>query len=335
MKIAFLIHSLEVNSCRYRVLQYVPFLKEQGVEVSIHFYQRTWQSKMKLYRTLKQYDILYIHRKLFSPLEFWYLRREAKRIVYDIDDALMYRSSGRGDATSSSRRMKFAFMMKRVDFIVAGNQFLKSEVLSYNPHVTVLPTSLDLSRYSCKEYHDQVDPMTIGWLGSGSTLKYLRNLMPTLEGLFEKCPHFQLKIVCDQFLDSSKVPVIKKKWSSEEEEKDLKSFDIGVMPLSDDLWSQGKCGLKILQYFGVGIPVVCTPVGINRDIVEDGISGFWASDGKQWEDRLSRLMQEKSLRRQMGMKGRRTVEEGYCLDVNAPRLHNLLQYVLHGEDRRP
>jgi glycosyltransferase involved in cell wall biosynthesis len=290
---------------------------------------------MELYRTLSQYDLLYIHRKLFSPVEFWYLRRKAKKIVYDIDDALMYRSSGKETASSPSRRMKFAFMTRRVDFIVAGNQFLKSEVLSYNPQVAVLPTSLDLSLYSCKQDHDQTGPMTIGWLGTSSTLKYLRNLMPTLEGLYERYPHFRLKVVCDQFPDSSILPVVKKKWSSEEEEKDLKSFDIGVMPLSDDLWSQGKCGLKILQYFGVGIPAVCTPVGINRDIVEDGINGFWASDGKQWEDRLLKLMQERSLRREMGIRGRRTVEEGYCLDVNAPRLHDLLHRVLHGEDRHP
>jgi len=333
MKIAFLIHSLEVNSCRYRVLQYLPYLKERGVEVSVLFYQRTWQSKRELYRTLKQYDILYIHRKLFSPVEFWYLHKKARKIVYDIDDALMYRSSGKGEAYSSSRRMKFAFMMKRIDFIIAGNQFLKMQVLSYNPRVAVLPTSIDLSRYSCKEYHDKTDPITIGWLGSSSTLKYLSNLMPTLEGLYKTYPHFQLKIVCDQFLDSSVLPVIKRKWSSEAEEEDLKSFDIGVMPLSDDLWSQGKCGLKILQYFGAGIPVVCAPVGINRDIVEDGINGYWARDERQWEDGLLKLMKEKTLREEMGIRGRRTVEEGYSLEVNAPRLLNLLHRVVYGEDR--
>jgi glycosyltransferase involved in cell wall biosynthesis len=335
MKIAFLIHSLEVNSCRYRVLQYIPYLEERGAKVSIFFYQRTWRSKIRLYDTLGQYDILYVHRKLFSPLEFWYLRRKAGKLAYDIDDALMYRSSGKGRATSPSRRMKFAFMMKRVDLVVAGNQFLKSEVLSYNPHVAVLPTSIDLSQYSCKEYDDKTDPVTIGWLGSSSTLKYLRSLMPTLEGLYKTYPYFQLKIVCDQFLESSVLPVIKQKWSSEAEEEDLKSFDIGVMPLSDDLWSQGKCGLKILQYFGVGIPVVCTPVGVNRDIVEDGVNGFWARDEKQWADRLLNLMREKTLRKEMGIKGRRTVEEGYSLDVNAPRLLALLHHVVYGEDRLP
>jgi glycosyltransferase involved in cell wall biosynthesis len=327
MKVAFLIHSLEVNSCRYRVLQYLPYLKEAGIEVAVHFYQRTWRDKLRFYNTLGHYDIFYIHRKLFPPLEFAYIRRKAKKIIYDFDDAIMYRSSSAKNAYSLSRRIKFAFMMKRVDFIIAGNNFLKSEVLPYNPQVEVIPTSIDLSRYTTKEPSRQKGPVIVGWLGSSSTLKYLRNFMPTLERLYRRYPHFQLKIVCDRFPDDIKVPVIKKQWSAETEEADLKSFDIGVMPLSDDLWSRGKCGLKILQYFSVGVPAVCTPVGINRDIVQDSINGFWAQDERQWEDRLLTLIREKELRREMGLVGRKTVENLYAVEVNAPRLLGILKKV--------
>jgi glycosyltransferase involved in cell wall biosynthesis len=219
-------------------------------------------------------------------------------------------------------------MMKRVDFVIAGNQFLKSEVLPYNSNVSVIPTSIDLSRYTVKNNILKESPFTIGWLGSSSTLKYLRNLMPTLENLYQRFPNFQLKIVCDQFLDNPQVPVIKKRWSPDEEEADLKSFDIGLMPLSTDLWSQGKCGLKIIQYFSVGVPVVCTPVGINRDIVEDGVNGFWAQNGDQWEDRLLKLIREEGLRKEMGFKGRKKVEEGYSLEVNAPQILDVFKKVL-------
>ncbi len=328
MKVAFLIHSLEVNSCRYRVLQYLPYLKERGVEVSIHFYKRRWTEKLKFYHTLDRYDILYIHRKLFSPVEFWYLHRKAKKIIYDFDDALMYRSSGSENPYSLSRRNKFVYMMKRVDFVIAGNQFLKSEVLPHNSKVMVIPTSINLSRYTFKEYFCREGSLTIGWLGSSSTLKYLKALMPIFENLYQRCPHFQVKIVCDQFLDSSKVPVTKKRWSLEEEEADLKSFDIGVMPLSNDLWSKGKCGLKILQYQSVGIPVVCTPVGINRDIVEDGVNGFWAEDGDAWEDRILKLIRDEGLRREMGLEGRKIVENDYSLHINAPKMVEVFKKVL-------
>jgi glycosyltransferase involved in cell wall biosynthesis len=328
MKVAFLIHSLEVSSCRYRVLQYLPYLKEQGVDGSIHVYKRKWKDKLNFYNTLGQYDIFYILRKLFSPFEFWYIHQMAKKIIYDFDDALMYRSSGSKSPFSLSRRIKFAYMMKRVDYVIAGNQFLKSEVFPYNPNVEVIPTSIDLSRYSLKEHFSKDGPITIGWLGSSSTLKYLKSLIPTFEKIYKKYPNIQLKIVCDEFLDGLRIPLIKKRWSSDKEEADLKSFDIGLMPLFDDLWSQGKCGLKILQYYSAGIPVVCTPVGINRDIVEDGVNGFWAQNEDQWGNRLLKLIQEDGLRKEMGLRGREKVEECYSLEVNAPRLFSVLKKVM-------
>jgi len=327
MKVAFLIHSLEVNSCRYRILQYLPYLKEKGVDVSTHFYKRNWVDKLKFYNTLGQYEILYVHRRLFPPLEFWYLRKKAKNIIYDFDDAVMYRSSSSTNPYSRSRRIKFAYMMKRVDFAVAGNQFLKSEVLRYQTRVEVIPTSIELSRYRMKESYQPRGPLTVGWLGASSTLKYLKILMPALETLYQAYPHFQLKIVSDQFLHTERLPVIKKRWSAEEEQSDLKSFDIGVMPLSDDLWSRGKCGLKLLQYYGVGLPAVCTPVGVNRDIVEHGVNGFWARTPEEWTFHLKKLMEEEALRKEMGSKGRKKVEAGYSYEVNAPKILQVLRTV--------
>ncbi len=332
-KVAFLIHSLEVNGCRYRVLQYVPYLREHGLDVSVHLYKRPWLDKTSFFKALNQYDILYIHRKLFLPTEFWYIRKKAKRVVYDFDDAVMYRSSSSKTAYSFSRRLKFAYMMKRIDFAVAGNQFLKSEVLPYNPNAEIVPTTIDLSRYTLKEELRPEGPITIGWMGGGSTLKYLRLLIPPLERAYQKFPKFRLKIVCSDFLDFPTVPVVKKQWSAEEEVADLKSFDIGIMPLADDLWSRGKCGLKILQYYGVGVPVVCTPVGVNREMVEDGVSGFWAEDEDQWEDRLLRLMKEERLRKEMGRKGRKRVEQAYTLEGNAPRILAILKSVSAPEKR--
>ena len=239
----------------------------------------------------------------------------------------MYRSSGSKSPYSFSRRARFAYMMKRVDFVIAGNQFLQSEVLPYTANVEVIPTSIDLSRYSLKGGFRLEGPMIIGWLGSSSTLKFLKSLLPTFEKLYQEYPHFQLKMVCDHFLESEHVPMIKKRWSSEEEESDLKSFDIGIMPLSNDLWSRGKCGLKILQYYSVGIPVICSPVGVNRDLVEDGVNGFWARDEEEWKKSILKLIKEEGLRKEMGMKGRKTVERAYSLEVNAPRILDLLSKV--------
>lgn len=330
MKVAFLVHSPEVSGCRYRVLQYLPHLKEQGVEATVYYYGMRGLSRFGFYRGLDRYDVLYLHRKLFSPLEFWYIRKKARRMVFDFDDALMYRSSGSKNPHSSSRRSKFSRTAKGVDWVIAGNEFLKSETLPFQPNVTVVPTSIDLSRYKMKEVSRGREGVIIGWMGSASTLKYLKHLMPALERVARRCPQVRLKIVCDQFLESSVLKVLKKRWSSEEEISDLQSFDMGIMPLSDDPWSRGKCALKILQYFGVGIPVVCSPVGMNRDVVEDGVNGFWASTAEEWEDRLVRLVEAEELRWQMGLRGRQTVERGYTVDVNAPRILKVLRDVASG-----
>jgi glycosyltransferase involved in cell wall biosynthesis len=327
MKVAFLIHNTEAPSCRYRVLQYFPYLKQQGTEVSTHLFRHNLMDKWKFYATLGEYDLIFIQRKLFHPVDFWYIRRKAKKIVYDFDDAVMYRSAKSKNPHSFSRRIKFARMMKRADLIIAGNEFLKTKALPHNSNVVVIPTSIDLSQYSLKEDLHHGGQITIGWLGSRSSLRYLRSLLPTFENIFKKYPNIQLKIVCSEFLDSPHLPIIKKPWSWEEEEEDLKSFDIGVMPLSNDLWSKGKCGLKILQYFSVGIPTICTPVGMNKDIVEEGVNGFWATTTEEWEEKLSILIENPTLREKMGKEGRDKVLEEYSLQASAPRLFAILKQV--------
>ena len=328
MKVAFLVRSMEDSSSRYRALQYVPFLKEKGVDVSVLCHQRRWGDKLKLYNSMDRYDIVVIFRKRFTPIEFWYIRRKARKIIYDLDDAVMYRDSGSASPRSFSRRLRFSYMMRRVDAVIAGNDFLKSEVLRYNDRVVTIPTTIDLSRYSMKGTDGSGNHMTIGWIGSNSTLEYLKLVIPAIERIYQRHPDVRFKIVCETFLDNLTVPVIKKRWTSEEEGADLRSFDIGVMPLEDDLWSRGKCALKILQYYGVGLPVVCSPVGTNREIVKDGINGFWARDEKEWEEKLETLIEKEDLRREMGARGRSVVEQEYSLEVNAPHLLAVLKEVM-------
>lgn len=295
-----------------------------GLDVSTHLFKHTYPDKLSFYGSLGEYDILFIQRKLFPPVEFLYIRRKAKKIIYDFDDAIMYRSPKSKNPYSLSRRVKFAFMMKRMDGVIAGNQFLKSKVLPYHSRVAIIPTSIDLSQYTLKEEFEHSGPVTIGWLGSRSSLRFLKTLIPVFENIFKKQTNVRVKIVCSEFIDSERVPIIKKHWSLAEEVEDLKSFDIGVMPLADNVWSKGKCGLKILQYNSVGVPAVCTPVGINREIVKDGVNGFWAQDEDQWNDRLLTLIHGREMRKEMGLRGRERVEKNYSLDANAPRLFSFL-----------
>jgi glycosyltransferase involved in cell wall biosynthesis len=221
-------------------------------------------------------------------------------------------------------------MVKGSDVVTVGNQFLKNQVLKVDPEkrVFVIPTSIDTNLYPKKKKISNNEEVILGWIGTKGNLKYLKKLEPVFETIRRRFPRVKLKIVSNDFYDSLHLPVIKKPWKLEDENEDLISFDVGLMPLDDDLWSRGKCGLKIIQYLSVGVPVVCTPVGINSDIVKDGENGFWASNHRAWVDRLSTLIQNQELRHRMGLKGIETVEQEYCLTVTSEKFFGVLQSLL-------
>jgi glycosyltransferase involved in cell wall biosynthesis len=221
-------------------------------------------------------------------------------------------------------------MVKGSDVVTVGNQFLKNEVLKVDRQkkVFVIPTCIDMSLYPHKKEVSSRHEIVLGWIGTKGNLRYLRKLEPVFETLGQRFPQVKLKIVSNDFCDFPRIPVIKKLWSLEDENEDLVSFDIGLMPLNDDPWSKGKCGLKIVQYLSVGVPVVCTPVGINSDIIQHGENGFWAAEHREWVECLSTLIQNPDLRRRMGLKGIETVERGYSLTVTAEKFLGVLQGLL-------
>ena len=274
-----------------------------------------------------------IQRRLLSPLEFYWIRRRSAKIIFDLDDAVMYRSSSSDRPHSFSRRCKFRWMVKGSDAVIVGNEFLKEEVLKVDrkKKVFLIPTPIDTSLYPEKKSVSESPEVILGWIGTKGNLKYLRMLESVFENLAKRFPNLRLKIVSNDFYDSSFLPVIKKPWRLEDENQDLISFDIGLMPLQDDLWSKGKCGLKIIQYLSVGVPVVCSPVGINGDIVKDGRNGFWATSPQEWVDRLATLISNPALRLKMGREGIETVEKGYSLSVNSEKFFQVLQSLSRGK----
>lgn len=328
MKVLFLIQGHSVAASRYRVLQYLPYLESMGVKATVSTYPRTLKANIQFFKNLSQYDIVFLQRKRFNQPRLGLLRRRAKRIVYDFDDAVMYRNSKAKDPISLTRRRRFAQMIRASDFVIAGNKFLRGEVLPFNSNVEVIPSPIDHKRYSPKDYTILKERVTIGWIGDHGSIHYLENMRPIFERLGRQYSHVELKIVCDTFFDCEHMKVIKKYWSSEEEVSDLQSFDIGLMPLIDDPWSWGKCGLKILQYQGVGVPVVCTPVGINRDLVEDGANGLYAMTSEEWEEEISVLIEDSKLRERMGKNGRKRVLEEYTVQSCAPHLFSILKRVM-------
>jgi glycosyltransferase involved in cell wall biosynthesis len=332
MRVIFLTHSSDQGH-RFRVEQYFPYLIAHQVEPKWQPLSGSWRERFMLYKQLPSFDVICIQRRLLSPIEFCWIRRRSSKILFDLDDAIMYRSSSSPYPHSLSRRLKFRWMVKGSDVVTVGNQFLKNEVLKVDrkKKVFVIPTSIDMDLYPQKKKISNHPEIVLGWIGTKGNLKYLKKLVPVLETVRQRFPQVKLKIVSNDFFDSPHLPIIKKPWKLEDENADLISFDIGLMPLNDDLWSQGKCGLKIVQYLSVGLPVVCTPVGINSDIIQNGENGFWAANNQEWIDRLSTLIQNPDLRYQMGLKGIEKVEKEYSLAVTSEKYLQVLQSLGRGE----
>ena len=321
MKVIFLTHH-SLQGHRFRVECYFPYLNAHKVETTWQPMPQSLGGRWELYRELPRYDVVLIQRRLLSPFEFNHIRRRAKRIVFDVDDAVMFRSSSSPQQRSWSRMWKFKYMAMKSDAVIVGNQFLREQVLQHvDPDkVTLIPTAIDTSFYPKKKEPSRDGHTILGWIGTRSTLKYLRDLDAVFGSLGKRFDGIGLKIVCDEFYDFPTIPVIKKQWSLEEENDDLVSFDIGLMPLRDDLWARGKCGLKIIQYQCVGLPVVCTPVGANRDIIRDGYNGFWATSIEEWVAKLSILIEREDLRREMGTHGMEMVEREFSIGVTSKKL---------------
>ena len=324
MNIIFLVNSQNGASTRYRVDQYLPYFREKNWDYQRFVVPGNLKERISLFRSLKKFDIVFLQKRLLGWFSNYLLRKNSKILVFDYDDSIMFRDSNKYKFYSIKRRKRFKTIIKLSDIIIAGNDYLKNQAIRYNKNVFTVPTPIDLKRYQPKIYTQNYNHIILGWIGSKSTIFYLEQIKNILDCIFLKYPNIRLKIVADSFLECNKIPVIKKKWKYEDEINDLHSFDIGLNPLTDDPWSRGKCGFKLLQYMAIGIPSVYSKVGVNKEIIKNGENGFLANDEKSWFENISNLINNLNLRKKVGKQAIETVREYYSLELWASRLLEIL-----------
>ncbi len=324
MDVLFLIRGREHPASRYRVLQYLDPLAQGGVRAEVRDFPHSGAEWRALDPILARRPVLFVQKKRLGPLRLWGLRRRGVRILYDLDDAVMFQSSRHDSPDSFGRTLRFRWMARGSHGVVAGSWYLAGLAREHNPHVWVVPTSIDVSKYPPRTGGG---PITLGWIGGKKSLVFLKALAPVFERVARECPDVRLKIVCNDFFDCPPMPVIKKPWSEAEEGEDVRSFDIGLAPLPDDPWSRGKCATKLLQCMAAAVPCVASPVGSHEEIVTDGENGLFARSHDDWAGAIMRLIRDRPLADRLGAAGRRRVEEAYSLAANAPRLLDILREV--------
>jgi glycosyltransferase involved in cell wall biosynthesis len=280
-----------------------------------------------------RYDLVVIHRRILPvwlPFARYLLRRIRKPIVYDFDDAVFLTDNRGGvlEEVSSllGQSKQVAEILRCSSAVIAGNEALEAYALSFNSNVHVLPTPVDSETYRSEEEAESRDGLAIGWIGSHTTSQYLNFLDDAFRRLLEKYPNLEIHVMGGSYeLRGYEDRVRNIPWRLEDEYKVLQTFDVGVMPLKDDVWERYKCGFKALLYMSMNIPVVCSPVGVNKKIVDDGLSGFLAKTTEEWFDKISILLEDSDLRRRVGREGRKTVEAHYSVLGNEEGFYSILQ----------
>ncbi len=334
-------------SSRLRFIQFAPYLAEAGIDVQIEpllgadYLDDLYCGRGRSYRRLAgrylhrvgmlfgepRPDILWIEKELLPGLPY---RFEAALIgsripyVLDLDDAIFHNYDlGRTPLTRWLLGDKIDRLMRHAHTVVVGNAYLAERARAAGARdVQVIPTVIDGERYGVAK-PSSTGPLTIGWIGSPVTFKYVKTLLPVLEEVCRRTGGRLLLIGA-----GPDVPIVSwinaVPWSEEDEVTRLASIDIGIMPIPDGLWERGKCGYKLIQYMACGKPVVASQVGANVEIVEEGVQGFLATDSEAWLERLERLASDAALRQRMGMAGLERARKLYTIQAVVPRLAQVL-----------
>jgi glycosyltransferase involved in cell wall biosynthesis len=315
--------------CRYRIAALRRRLENHGHRLELRPLPHGPWEWIRLGQALRRAEAVILQRKLLQGWQRRLVRQAARVLVYDFDDAVLYRDSYAVRGLHSGTRMRrFAATVQTADIVVAGNEFLREQAAQFTDgsRVRVVPTCVEPSAYR-PAGHTRSAGVRLVWIGSSSTLKGLERAAPILERIGTRWPGANLHLVCDRELALRHLPVLFCPWSEEGEKEVLPAADVGISWMPDDLWSRGKCGLKVLQYLAAGLPVVANPVGVHRDMVRPGETGYLAETPEQWTEAVGKLAADAALRRQMGQAGRALVERDYSVDVAASRWLALLSEV--------
>lgn len=349
MKVLFLTkYSSAGASSRYRTFQYLPKLEQSGVvcKVSPLFddaylsnkYRYGSGTKSDMLRGLARriqaimtawrYDLVVVEKEFlpyFPALFEWIFTLFGGRYIVDYDDALFHQyDKHRNPLVRKLLGSKISTVMRLSQMVITGNTYLANYAkLAGAKRVEIIPTVIDLDRYSVRSKKTESEVLTIGWIGSPTTAIYLQEIASVLANVCRD-GIARVQLIGSGSVELAEIEPEILQWNDKTEAQLMHGFDVGIMPLPDESWARGKCGFKLIQYMACGLPVIASPVGVNSQIVEDGVNGFLAGNDQEWEEAIGRLAADKVLRKKMGKRGRAKVVSEYSLQVQAPRLVSLI-----------
>ena len=340
-KILFLAHHRFDRSPgqRYRFEQFFDFLENNGIQCNLAniinendekylYHSKNILKKLKIgiksffrrwkhLKDIESFDLVVIYREVIptkSILFENYISKKNIPMVFDFDDAIWVK-----DVSDVNKKISFLKDEKKIEkilplckHITCGNDFLANYASKFSSNITIIPSTVDTDHYKPIEKQNKDGQVKIGWVGSHTTVKHFEMITDVYLKLKSKYNNkIDFVLIGDESYYHEKLGIKGLKWENKIEVELFNSFDIGIMPLPDNEWAKGKCGMKGLLYMSVGIPSVMSNVGMNKDIIVHGKNGFLPVGEEQWVEVLSKLIEDKELRKKIGDEGRQTVLEKY------------------------
>ncbi len=345
----------EGASSRYRVYQYLPHLERLGVNCTVqpfmdsamyavqfspgNFPAKLWHSAKAVLRRLralaryKQYDLIYLQRELLPfgpPVIERCLRHRGSVLVFDYDDALFIGKPSRYNPLATRLRspLKTLELFRIADCVVAGNDWLRDNAAATGAQAVTVEVAEDTARIAMHAPHSNARPVTVGWLGSTSTVKYLHLIAPALRRIGRDYPQVRFELMGGGDFHMDGVAWQQAPWTLDGELQALARFDIGLMPLPEEDWALGKSGGKARTYMAAGVVPVCTRIGYNRELIREGETGCLCSTEQEWYLALAALIEDAALRQRMAEQARTDVARRFSPAAQARKLRDVFDAAL-------
>lgn len=339
-------------SSRYRFYQYFPFFEKNNMQIietpffGDDYTKTILSNNEKKFRSnslfsffnriekllnAKNIDAFWIEKELLpwlpSKIENLFLNVKIP-IITDYDDAIFHRYD---EHTSFFIRFflsqKIEKIMQKSTLVIAGNKYIADYAKSSGvKKIEIIPTSINTNKI-IKSAKSNSELFRIGWIGSASTSKHINEVSDVLKFIC-KDDKILFKAIGANKKYLYDIPVEILPWIEKKEVEEISNFDVGIMPLPNSSWEKGKCGLKLIQYMSCGLPVIASPIGMNKEIIDHGKNGFLAKNFDEWVKYLLKLKNNPELRYKMGQEGLRKVRLNYSIDNNSSRLINIFKQVL-------
>jgi glycosyltransferase involved in cell wall biosynthesis len=329
VKVLFITQKKDAPSTKWRLLQFMPHFEKAGVTCAVEEMPAGLVARLSQAKRAGGYDVTVLQKRLLPKMILNRLRKNAKALIFEFDDVVTLKRDDEGSIRESpTKDRRFRRTVRVADAVITTNETLAEHARRNGAdpeRVHVLPTVIDLARWQPRTPSADVKEVTIGWMGTPSNLRSVEIVRTPLTRLCRRYEGLKVKVVCESTIALEGVRLIHQPFSPDFEVSDVRSFDIAIAPLVEDPWTRGKVSTKLLAYFGAGLPVVASDVNANRIYIKDGVNGYLVGTLGQWEEKLSKLIDDPELRRTVGGRARESAEKEFSLSAALPRYLSLFE----------